>query len=172
MRLTDKRIESMLIIREETIAAMLETCYGCIDFIMKSDICQVKDSTGNFVDEPKCRAMILGSYIEFLVSINMYPNMWAATNVEMSVEEMQACLGKVVIQTYTSHDYSAIYRTSQQLIPMTPNLDQFFQGRGLNHHTKCGEAVDLVDRIRRMIPEMPSPILESHLVHMDEQARK
>jgi hypothetical protein len=175
MHSTDKRVESMLRIREEKIAAMLETCYGYIDIIMKSDICQVKDLAGNSVDVPKCRNMILGSYIEFLMSMNMYPKMWAATDVEMSVEEMQTCLGKVVIRTYTSHDYSTIFRSSKMLISIAPNHHELYfqgEGRGVKQHTKCGEAVNLVDGIRRMISEMPSPILESHLVHMDEQAKK
>ena len=82
--------------------------------------------------------------MEFLIKKNLYPTRVTGSDVSMSVRAMKEMLKAFQVCVY-DNSYS---------------------------HEWCAKIVNLVERVDRIIVAMPSPVAESHLRHMEEQAKK
>jgi hypothetical protein len=156
-------------IRAATITAMLDVLYDILDDITHVYVCQVDESC-----EPKCRAMVLGSFISFLLESNLYPVRRAASETSMSIQQLYDHATAAEILTFESHDYSEmvahVKRTNCD--PASATADTFKHQGGLTLHRKCFGAFHLRSKLRAIYSDIDSAVLQSHIQHMDEQAAK
>ena len=125
---------------------MLEVIYNVLDRVMKGPVCEVKESR-----ETKCGAMVLGSYISFLLAKDLYPVRRAAADVSLSIQELYDASKEVDI---------AISGASSK------------HGNSVYVHRGCFKEYDFLLRLKKIYHIKDWAILESHMRHMAEQAKK
>ena len=86
--------ERLLKAREYTLSALTQTAYEVLDQVLTNKVC-LKDSRSysDYWKMPhsshsKCRCMILGSYVDFLIGIGLYPTQKAGPDLSVSVKAM------------------------------------------------------------------------------------
>ena len=166
--LTDLQ-ERMLQIREATLSAMLDVLYDILDDIIHVYVCQVDESW-----EPKCRAMVLGSFISFLLENDLYPARRRASGTPFSIQKLYDLAHSAQILTFESHDYTGmaahIRRSSWDHANVT--AETFKNNGGLTLHKKCFGAFNLRSKLKTIYSDIGSAVLQSHIEHMDKQALK
>lgn len=166
--LTDLQ-ERMMEIREITLSAMLDVLYDILDDIIHVFVCQVDESW-----EPKCRAMVLGSFISFLLENDLYPARRTAPETPFSIQKLYDLAHSAQILTLESHDYremaSCVRRSSWD--PASVTADTFKNHGGLTLHKKCFGAFHLRSKLKNIYSDIGSAVLQSHIEHMDKQALK
>ncbi|EFQ88387.1 hypothetical protein PTT_15759 [Pyrenophora teres f. teres 0-1] len=98
--------EIMADVRRTILASVLDIIYETLDRIMKGPVCEVTESR-----ETKCGAMVLGSYISFLLAKDLYSVRRAATETSLSIQE--ACDASkevdIAISGATSKHSNSVY---------------------------------------------------------------
>jgi hypothetical protein len=160
-------------IREITILQIVNACHDFINKIIQCHTCQIKDITGTNLNPKECRTMILGSCMEWMLSRNMYPKDGpAGDNIKVSVEALVTDLNSMAIGTYTSHNYGAVAKYCNENRSWKGMSPYDLHGKGARSHIICHKKHELEAEVQRIVAEMPSPTLESHRRHMEEQAKK
>jgi len=160
-------------IREVTILRIVESCHNFVNEIIRAHTCQIKDITGTNLNPKECRTMILGSCMEWMLSRNMYPKDGpAGDNIKVSVEELVTDLNSMAIATYTSHHYGAVAKYCNENRSWKGMSPYDLHSKGARSHVSCHKKHELEAEVAKIVAEMPSPTLESHRRHMEEQAKK
>lgn len=147
----DFRPESILQVRQDTLNAILASCYEILKTLQNGSVCMVSVDFANELQPRKiCRYIVLGSYIDWLSRSSLYPQRLQETEYKRSIQGIQANIGSLEVETF----------------PQNPELPP------LTSHTFCASAVNLKERVDKIIRDMSSPVLESHLRHMAVQAGK
>jgi hypothetical protein len=163
----------MMVVRKETLSCMLNALYQTLDKILTGPVCKVDASW-----EQQCRAMVLGSYVPFLINNYLYPSRRTAVDVTTSIEELNAMVQLAGLVTLESHDYMKIKAAGNKSQfgyppPNEAQLKEFYMKElGIIPHKCCIDALGFRSQVRRFLDVTPSPVLESHLRHMDTQALK
>ena len=133
-------------VRKMIIASMLEVVYNVLDRIMRGPVCEVKRLL-----ETKCGAMVLGSYISFLLAKDLYLVHRAAAETSLSIRGLYGASKGVEITTNgaTSKHSNSIYS-----------------------HPGCFKEYDFLMRLKKVYQMKTPAVLESHMRHMAEQAKK
>lgn len=132
-------------VRTATIALLQDACYGYQDRYLASytvpDTASVCCHCG--VDNDReCDAMVLGSFIISLHQNGLSPSREDPTKVKMSIEEFAERLKRV------------------ELIDCRHN-----------HFGSCNFAPELWGKVEKVLGSIPSPVLDSHVRHMERQKR-
>ncbi|KAB2571585.1 hypothetical protein BFW01_g160 [Lasiodiplodia theobromae] len=138
-------LESIMSVRTATIALLQDACYGYQDRYLASytvpDTASVCCHCG--VDNDReCDAMVLGSFIISLHQNGLSPSREDPTKVKMSIEEFAERLKRV------------------ELIDCRHN-----------HFGSCNFAPELWGKVEKVLGSIPSPVLDSHVRHMERQKR-
>jgi hypothetical protein len=177
---------------------MLADCYSMLDTVIKGGFCQrksffarttqsqslyayqVKDEMVNLYDEPECEAMILGSLVSQLIKADLYPVRKTEADVTMSVCELQKVFGSFYVRTFDSHHYPSLLRYGGTVgrsyggygpDPLEKDPVELWN-HGVISHINCKKVVDMDQCASRAVSAMWSPVLTSHMRHMQEQAKK
>jgi hypothetical protein len=161
----------MIEIRKVTLTCMLNTLYETLDKLLKGPICKINASW-----EEQCRAMVLGSYVSFLVSKGLYPLRRTAANFFESITQLEHHVRAAAILTFESHDYvkvkGARFVNDYYIKTQAEIKAIYVKDGGVISHKCCSDALDFQSKIRQHMDGIRSPVLESHRRHMDTQALK
>ncbi|KAL1643532.1 hypothetical protein SLS58_004892 [Diplodia intermedia] len=138
-------LESIMSVRTATIALLQDACYGYQDKYLASytvpDTESVCCHCGVDADR-ECDATVLGSFIISLHENGLSPFREDPTKVKMSIEEFAERLKRV------------------ELIDCRHS-----------HFGSCNFAPELWGKIEKVLTCIPSPVLDSHVRHMERQKR-
>ncbi|KAH8730366.1 hypothetical protein GQ44DRAFT_700203 [Phaeosphaeriaceae sp. PMI808] len=149
--LPPEALEGLVNVYKGIISELANTCHKFIDLIAEGDSCTAKDRRGERLDPLACRTMLLGSLMEKLIKWGLFPKPTAGKYIKTSLTVI-CCDSPLFREHYTS------YRLSE---------------RAVTHHNDCRAPInDLKAQINGIVNSMPSPMLHSHRIHMEEQAKK
>lgn len=157
---------------------MLQGCYACVDKVLQGGVCKVKEMKGHDLVAPsefQCSSMILGSFLSQLITMGLYPTRKTGAEISSSVNSIQISLRDTKILTIDSHNYAQIVNHGQGLSRSYGNREgirEEYLKHGITSHSTCGEIIDIAAMVHQVVSQMPSPTLESHRRHMEEQAKK
>jgi hypothetical protein len=161
---------------------MLKVCYDTLDRLMNQPVCNVKNVVGSVVHEDKCRAMLVGSFIPELVKLGLYPVKKTSADINLSVAGFQKKLQDIKVVTYDRGNYGliakAIEKDSRQahwarMDWSSPSgIQKLEEITTSQAHVSCGGIANMRQAIQELVTQMPSPTLDSHRRHMEEQAKK
>jgi hypothetical protein len=163
----------MMIIRKGTLTCMLNVLYRTLDNILEGPVCKISASS-----EQQCRAMILGSYVSFLINKGLYPLRRTAIDYSESITQLELQVQAAEILTFESHDYvkikAAVHRTNDYYHrPTEADIKAIYvKDAGVVPHKCCSDAFNFRSQIRKHMDGTPSPVFESHRRHMDTQDLK
>ncbi|KAF1829917.1 hypothetical protein BDW02DRAFT_535226 [Decorospora gaudefroyi] len=136
-------LERMMHIRNTVLTAMLDELYKALDRIIEGPVCCSKSNY-----EKKCRSMVLGSYVSFLLENNLYPKRCTPTETSLSIKRLSNLVADSEIAIYES-----AYEPSHK-------------------HISCSQVFDFKSTIKKHFSDIGSAVLDSHLRHMEKQATK
>jgi hypothetical protein len=153
--ISNNNLESVLLLRQETLGRMLKDCYDVLDSILEHKVCKPGKyyqgySWHSISLKPEsheaCRALMLGSYVSSLLQNNLYPTKATAESLQMSVTSLSKILSGIQVLAYHSEE----------------------DRRGQIEHTACTQVNDLAARVERALKEIPSPVLSIKLRDQEE----
>jgi hypothetical protein len=121
--------------------------------------------------------MLLGSVVSELIRMDLYPVRRTGAEITISVDQLKEQLLGLRFTTHESTEWDNIrsnirlmstdvaYWSSSDSLAALKKITQ-------KSHAKCARVIDLSKRIELVISNMPSPVLDSHRRHMEEQAKK
>jgi hypothetical protein len=143
------------------------------------------------VNTAQCDALALGSLIRGFEPLGFWPEQPDSSKVFMSVSELTAALRDIQIYTYPEDmseqivtlkrnwdDYSASSPSdslNQELRAKAifqRRIDTMHQKSSMRTHTGCNFKKKFDEDLQKIIRNMPSAVLDSHLRHMEEQSKK
>jgi hypothetical protein len=162
---------------------MLKVCYDTLDRLMNQPVCNVKNTVGSVVHEDKCRAMLVGSFIPELVKLGLYPVKKTSADINLSVAGFQKKLQDIQVVTYDRVGCDLLAKTIEDNVRINTydGRIQWSSQSGIQKleeittsqaHVSCGGIANMRQAIRELVTQMPSPTLDSHRRHMEEQAKK
>jgi hypothetical protein len=161
---------------------MLKVCYDTLDRLMNQPVCNVKNVVGSVVYEDKCRAMLVGSFIPELVKLGLYPVKKTSADINLSVADFHKKLQDIKFVTYDRGNYGllakAIEEDSRQAHwarmdwSSQSGIQKLEEITTSHAHVLCGGIANMRLAIQELVTQMPSPTLDSHRRHMEEQAKK
>ncbi|PVH99741.1 hypothetical protein DM02DRAFT_614813 [Periconia macrospinosa] len=141
--------ESILQVRQSALVAGLEALYTILDGALKATKCLAKTKDNKPIEAPECRAEILRTLLPQLRSKSLYPERVQATSYRSSVLYLQFMVETIKIGAHNS----------------------YYDGAYISHNS-CAALLDFSSAIQKAVDQMPTPTLESHRRHMEEQAKK
>ncbi|KAF2639205.1 hypothetical protein P280DRAFT_519400 [Massarina eburnea CBS 473.64] len=160
-------MDSILQVRKNALAAGLKECYAILDKAIARTECVARTYSGKPKDAPECHSMIIGTLLSQMIFTELYPSRVQAQNTDWSVQYLQETIGAIKPTTYESYDFAKLHDTSRH----GKNPEEF-RKCGLISHALCGTLIDFAAAMRQVVSQMPSPMLDSHKRHMEEQAKK
>lgn len=143
------------------------------------------------VNTAQCDALALGSLIRRFEPLGFWPEQPDSSKVFMSVSELTAALRDIQIHTYPEDmseeivtlkrnwdDYLAsthldsFQNESRAKAILHRRLDTMHQKSSVRTHTGCNFKKKFDKDLQKIIRNMPSAVLDSHLRHMEEQSKK
>ncbi|KAF2807759.1 uncharacterized protein BDZ99DRAFT_464671 [Mytilinidion resinicola] len=147
-------IETIVRVRQDTISALLDTCYKKFDAVLAAThACVVSQPSDNRQSVEACHASVVGSLVRGFHQLGLFPKRPTASEVPRNINEL-----------------------SKSLMDLTIYFHKSCEGSRYNHtiedHTECTKAAQLSDSIQDILKKIPSAVLDSHKKHMDDQAKK
>jgi hypothetical protein len=162
---------------------MLKVCYDTLDRLMNQPVCNVKNEVGSAAHEDECRAILVGSFIPELVKLGLYPVKRSSAGIALSVSSFQRKLQAIEVVTYHSADCKLLAMGIEEIASKLSygQMVQWNSQWGIKTlealstsraHVSCGGIANMRQAIQELVTQMPSPTLDSHRRHMEEQAKK
>lgn len=98
--------------------------------------------------------------------------MKSGADMQLSVNNFKNKLLQFQVLTYDSLNYQKITQMDKRKHPVFESRVERVKKEVVISHANCGQVVNLKTAIDEVVSQMHSPVLESHLRHMEEQAKK
>ncbi|KAF2629829.1 hypothetical protein BU25DRAFT_275044 [Macroventuria anomochaeta] len=156
----------MLWLRANAIVDLNNAVYKALNRLLKSTCTRSRSND-------QCHAMILGSYTSFLFKHKYLPRREGVKHAAYSLRHLALILSSVKIRALDEDNYMdmANYVLHVGDAHYSWERSDFF-GNGLHSHSKCANVFDLPQQVEKIMSSIPSPTLDSHRLHMEEQAKK
>jgi hypothetical protein len=155
-------------IRIEAIDKILAVCYGELDTVMNHTKCPV--SSGTDAERKVCQQLKLGGLIYGFRSMGIWPPKISSSEVRCSISDL--------VDNWTGSEHFTLVRSSaspsewsnKATKPAFTFSSSTKTPKG--SHAPCQSRTDIQNAIMNIMNYMPSPVQESHLLHLEKQAAK
>ena len=157
------------------ISQLLDICYEMLDKVMEGPKC-LSDFTGaDGADQSRCSSMILGSFLSQLVALELYPSRKTSKDINYSVRVLAEALNGIELQAMVTYDIEHASKAMESF-SCGPEDSSVDRKRALlectRDHSSCAKAYELRQFDKDFLSQVPSPVSEAHMRHIEDQAWK